>query len=337
MSQTLSPPTESDRPEGRSEFWSTVLLIAFTVAAMRIAGAFTGEKTQYLCKEVLHLSASDMATFALLVGIPGYLRPFMGAGSDLFPIFGFHRRSYYVLSWILMAGSYFALGRLEHYHYGVVLGLGIVAGAGGNLVMVIVDAVMVAVGNATATVGRLQSLQQGTQLLIVGLFAGQLSGYVTQHWSYAHCFNAAALVCIISSVFVATLPERRVLSTPKPNESAEEHQQRQAAKAEERAEVAGALREAARTPGLWVVVAFVFYLIFTPGTNTAQFFYMNDVLHFSKQFVGTLQQPGALGALIGIVLFLITSRRLPVRAMVWGAYLMDCSIYLSLLAFHSHT
>jgi MFS family permease len=84
------------------------------------------------------------------------------------------------------------------------------------------------------------------------------------------------------------------------------------------------------------MVGFVFYLIVTPGTNTAQFYYMNDVLHYSKQFIGSIGQPGAIGAIIGILLFLVTSRRLPIRAMVWGAYLMDCSIYISLMFLHSH-
>jgi MFS family permease len=314
----------------------TVLLIALSVAAMRMVTAFTGEKSSYLYKEVLHLSAGDVATLGIIMGIPGYLRPFMGAGADLFPLFGFHRRSYYVLSWLLMAASYFGLAHLQHYHYATVLLLGLIAVAGGNLLMVIVDAVMVAVGNRTGTVGRMQSVQQGVQLVMTALFAAQLGGYVTQHWSYAHCFDAGALVCVISAIFVAALPETRVLKGPRPQETEEEHRQRQASKAAERAEVARTLKDAARTPGLWAMVGFVFYLIVTPGTNTAQFYYMNDVLHYSKQFIGSIGQPGAIGAIIGILLFLVTSRRLPIRAMVWGAYLMDCSIYISLMFLHSH-
>ena len=315
----------------------TVLLITFTVVAARISSAFTAEKMSYLYKEVLHLSAGDMATLGIVMGIPGYLRPFMGAGSDLFPLFGFHRRSYYVLSWLMMAASYLILAHLGQYHYNVVLGIGLVAAAGSNLLMVIVDAVMVAVGNASGTVGRLQSLQQGAQLIISIAFAATLGGYVTQHWSYKHCFNAAGLVCLIAMVFVALLPENRVLKGQQAHETEEQHRERQTAKALERAETVTALEEAARTPGLWAMVAFVFYLIVTPGTNIAQFFYMNDVLHYSKQFIGQLGQPGAFGALVAIVLFLMFSRRLPIRSMVWGAYLMDCSIYLSLMFLHGQT
>jgi len=39
----------------------TVLLITLTVAAMRMSSAFTAEKMSYLYKEVLHLSAGQMA------------------------------------------------------------------------------------------------------------------------------------------------------------------------------------------------------------------------------------------------------------------------------------
>jgi hypothetical protein len=82
----------------------------------------------------------------------------------------------------------------------------------------------------------------------------------------------------------------------------------------ERAETVAALRQAARSPELWMVVGYVFYLIFTPGTNMAKFYYSVDTLHFSKQFIGNLGQFTSAGVLLGILFFAAVSRKLPVAA-----------------------
>ena len=94
----------------------------------------------------------------ILVGIPAYLRPVFGSVSDLVPLFGYHRRSYFALAALLVAGGFFALSLLPRYTYGLTAGLVMVTLTGGILLMVIADAVMVRVGNATGLVGRLQTI-----------------------------------------------------------------------------------------------------------------------------------------------------------------------------------
>jgi MFS family permease len=210
----------------------------------------------------------------------------------------------------------------------------VVTVAGGVTLMIMADAVMVTVGNRTGTVGRIQAIQQFTPALLGLLFAARLGGYVTQHWSYATCFRAAALVALCSLPLTPLIDEARVAGGPHARETAEEHAARREAKRAERARTAEALRHAARSPGLWAVVAFVFYLIFTPGTNTAMFYYQVDALHFSKQFLGNLGQYGSAGIMAGILLFAAVSRRLPPLALSAGAWLLDCSLYLINFGLH---
>ena len=76
------------------------------------------------------------------------------------------------------------------------------------------------------------------------------------------------------------------------------------------------------------MVAYVFYLILTPGPNSL--YYFTDGLHFSKQFIGDLQRWSAAGQLTGMGLFYFGYRRLPVLALVLGAWLMDCALYPSM-------
>ena len=44
------------------------------------------------------------------------------------------------------------------------------------------------------------------------------------------------------------------------------------------------------------MVAYVFYLILTPGPNSL--YYFSDGLHFSKQFIGDLQKWHAAGTVL---------------------------------------
>jgi Na+/melibiose symporter-like transporter len=226
--------------------------------------------------------------------------------------------------------AYFALAHMIAFHYvAVVLAL-IVTGLGGNLLFVIMDAVMVAIGNATASVGRLQALQQGIPLFIMA-FVAHMKGYVTQHWSYSHCFTASALVALIG-IPVAFLIQEKSTKAHRSEHLTESDRQAHHEKLKaDKSESLAALKLAIKSPGLWAVVGFVFYLIFTPGINTAQFYYMTGPLHFSAQFIGSLDSYSSAGSIIALLLFSVLSKKIPVHSMVWGAFLMDCSVYLIMM------
>ena len=334
---TLTLEHATDAPPGqRQAFLRLILLMAATMVVGTLVGTFSAEKLLFLYKEQLHLSAGGLATLAILVAVPNYLRPFIGGGSDLFPLLGYHRRSYYALAALTAAVGYFGLSLTSHYTYLSTVLLVMVAVAGGVTLIVMADAIMVSIGNKTGTVGRVQAVQQFTPFLLALLFAARLGGYVTQNWSYAHCFRTAALLSLLFLPLTFLIDEKRVIARQHERESPDEHLERLEAKRAERARTTEALRKAARSPGLWAIVAYVFYLIFTPGTNTAQLYYVVDSLHFSKQFIGNLGQFSAAGVLVGILFFGVVSRKLPVVAVTLGAWLCDCSLYLINFGLHDH-
>ncbi|HZT42581.1 MAG TPA: MFS transporter [Chthonomonadaceae bacterium] len=331
-----SIPGEQARSQTRQVI-DVVILVAVTVIITALIGVFSGEKLLFLEKEQLHLSPGQIGTLNILAALPAYLQPFMGAWSDLFPLFGYRRRSYYVIAALVETLGFLGLAVLHPYHYAAVVGLILVYGAGGTLLWVMVNAVMVAVGNQTGTLPRLQSVRLFIPYILFIAFAASLSGYVTQYWSYYSCFMVAALLSFFRAPFALLIDEKRMTGARHAHETDEEHRARLAAKQAERARTAEALRKAAATPGLWAMVGFVFYLILTPGVYTAQIFYETDVLHFSKQFIGELGRYLYIGALLGVLLFGATSKRLPVRAMVWGAWIIDCVSYPILLYLHDPT
>ena len=172
-------------------------LVFLHVVLVTLLNALTVQKLTFLYKEVLHLSATDVTTLSLLINLPAYLQPLMGVGSDLFPLFGFHRRSYFLLAVALHLLGYAGLGYLHQYHYVAVACLLILKGAGAVLSVVLVNAAMVAVGNETGVFGRLQSVNQFVPLVMALLFGSHLSGWVCQSWTYLQTFLVAALVVIL--------------------------------------------------------------------------------------------------------------------------------------------
>jgi hypothetical protein len=150
----------------RHPFLRVALLVGLSVLLGAISGAIRGEKTQFLLKEALHLTATGTATLGLLLGLPAYLQPFVGAWTDLFPLFGRRRRSYYLLGLLIAAASTFILAFAHPYHYATVACLLLLSGSGGVLAGVTFSAVMVAVGNRTGTFGRLQTLSLFVPLVL---------------------------------------------------------------------------------------------------------------------------------------------------------------------------
>ena len=317
----------------KAAFWRVALLMAGTVAVLTLVGTFSSEKLSFFYKEQLHLSASAFSTLLILLAVPTYFRPFIGASSDLFPLLGYHRRSYYALAILLEVIGLFGLSLLPHPSYWTTALLVMVAAAGSVTLMIIADAVMVTVGNQTGTVPRLQGIQQFVPYALSFLYLAHLSGYVTQHWSYAACFRTAALMAMLALPLTLLINEKRV---SRGQETGESHARRQAEKAEERAESAAALRQAVRSPGLWAVIAYVFYLVLTPSGSTAQFYFEVDVLHFSKQFIGNLGQWSSAGVVLGILTVVGISKRISVRALVWGGWVIGTVTYLLNFALRDH-
>ena len=317
-------------------FARIAVLMGLTVGINAFAGTFSGEQLGYLMKDVLKLSADAMATVAIITNIPDYIRPFIGSLADIVPIWGYHRRSYYLIGTLISAAGSFALAFLGTYHYYPVLVILTISGIGGTMVMITADAVMVKVGNVTGSVGTLQSIQQFVPQALTVAFLARMSGYVTQHWSYHVCFLAAAIASLFCVPLYLLIDEKKVVANRQANESHEEHEKRSQQKAAERRHTLDTLKSAAKSTELWAIVGFVFYLIFTPSVNLAQFIYQTNYLHFTKQQIGNLGQPGAAGTMLGIILFAFASRYVPVRSVVWGAWALDCLSYVLNYGIHDY-
>ncbi len=325
------------------QFVRVMLFIIPTIIASALINAVVGLKTSFLLKEQLNIGPSALGTIYVVLGIPAYLQPFIGVWTDMFAFFGYHRRSYYMAGKLVGSAGLLGLALLEglgkvgaHGHDGLatVLCLLMIIGAGGIVRTVIFNAIMVAIGNVT---GRFSQLISALYLIpiIMGItYTSSLSGYVVDHWSFSRAFIVGAAITLLSIPLVFLIDEKRTSKKQHSWESTDAHASRMLEKRNERNRIAAALRSAMRSPGLWALVFFVFYLIFTPGINNTKLYYERDYLHFSGTLIGELGRYANWGALIGYFLYGLTSRKVPVYMLAWGAWLMDCLSYPALLLLH---
>ena len=336
---TVTLPGETAAPVNHKADFYRIVALAIGIATLgAFLLAFTAEKLLFLYKEQLHLSPGEVGTLGIIVGIPSYLQPLMGMFSDLNPLAGYHRRSYFVLGGVLGALGFLLLALVPHYSYVSVAALVMIGSAGSILVTVMLNAILVVVGNATGMFGQLQTLLYLVSYGWALVYTSNLRGYVTQHWSYERAFEGAAVTLLAMIPLVFLIPETRRAGRVQAGVNLVdpgEIMRRKAARQAERQQTMATLKSAARSPGLWVLVAFIFYLIVTPGTNTAQVYYETDALHLSKQFIGSLNKWTSAGVLAALFLYGTTTRWLSARTLVWGAWLMDCAAYLLLLNIHN--
>lgn len=297
-----------------------------------ILGVFAAEKTTFLLKEQLHLSASAVTDLNLLIKFPAYCQPFMGAYTDLYPLFGSRRRSYFALAALVCSAAYLVLAfQLPYVPVTTVCCL-LIATSGTVLLGILINAVAVAQGNRLGNFKRIQTLLQILPLILTATFAGRAGGFVTEHWSYRAAFCMAALVAL---GYLALLPllDEPVVGTIVVETGLEARQRN---KKERRARQA-LLRRTLADRRLWAVTAFVCYVGFTPSPDTARPYFFTDALHFTKQFVGDLSGWGAAGAILGILVMQFSPRQQSLRQLAIQTAILSTVSYVPLLIIHDAT
>jgi MFS family permease len=253
----------------------------------------------FLLKDGLHLSAAGTATFLAIVGVAWNIKPLYGLTSDFFPLFGYRRKSYLILTSALAAAAWFLLGSQTGYAYGPTLLILAVCGFGLAFSDVLCDAVMVETGKPLGMTGRFQAVQWGS-INTASVLAGIGGGWLAQNVSYQHTFLLVSVFPIISLVATAYCV----------------HEARTQYSREVVHQTATAVRSAIGSRPLWVAAAFIFLWNFSPSFGVPLEYHMVDRLGFSKIFLGTLDSLTSAAAILGATIFARVCRRLPMRRLL---------------------
>lgn len=249
----------------------------------------------FLLKEKIGLSASELAYFHAVTILAWVVKPFWGFISDSFPIFGYRRKSYLILSSVLAGLMWISLGLVQNYSAGLLLGFITISYMAYAFQDVVADGLMVEVGKPYNLTGKFQSVQWSSvylAMVITAFLGGYLSDLTRKGIvSYQHLFLTVAVsafvITVVSIFFVQE--EKKPLEKDEIN-----------------------LKDALTSKSLWLLAFFMFLWKFSPSVNAPFFYYAVDTLKFDGSFIGLLQGTAAIAGLIG--------------AVIYGKYLTEVSI-----------
>ena len=245
------------------------------------------------------LSAGQVAAFFAITTVPWLIKPVYGLLSDFVPLFGYHRKSYLLLTSATAAAAGLFLGLTGNHAYWRLAIFFTVMALGLAFTDVLVDALMVENGKPMGLTGAFQSVQWGA-ITTASVLVGELGGYLAENRRLHAAFFLAACFPLVSLLMAAFF-----VHEPHAREGTKEFWT-----------TWQAIREALREREIWVVGGFIFFWTFSPSFGPAMLYYQTDVLHFSQQFIGHLAALAAVAGVAGAFIYAPLSRRFPLTHLI---------------------
>lgn len=264
-------------------------------------------------KEGLGMDVAGASDFTAFLILPWSIKPLYGLLSDFLPLFGSRRKSYLILSSILAAGGFLAVGLLGP-SLGILKACLFSAAVGLAFTDVLSDAVMVEKGQPLGATDRLQSAQWSA--LGIGLILVSASkGWLAEHLPLRQVLWISAafpLLALLLTVFA--LKETRQVSV------------REEARLSWKS-----LKEALGMKPLWLSALFIFLFECSPSLGPNLYFQQRNVLGFTDVEIGGIDLAGSVGFLLGALSFGYLSSRLSHKGLlhlVIGSGTVSMLLYL---------
>jgi len=276
----------------------SVRSLMFLVGAyyfLQAMGGNPGLHSQALAKtakEIWGYGPAESAAFFAFLTIPWMIKPLYGIISDFLPIFRSRRKSYFLLTAILSAGSYAAIAWLG-FSDQVIKILFFNAAIGIAFSDVLCDAVMVEKGQRFGATAQLQS-SQWFALGMAGVLIAFVKGYIAEFYTLPQAVVLSVFAPILVAAFTLLfLKEEKVVSS-----GAAFH------------EAWRGIKNAVRLKPLWAAALFLFLFQMSPNLGAAMYYYEKDVLKFSDILIGHIDTVGSIGFVLGTFLFGIMTKKM---------------------------
>jgi len=285
--------------EGVRRFTLFFALVYFAQGFADLASGLANQPIQYLLKERLGLSAAESGVFWAVVGFGWTMKPLYGFVSDLFPLLGYHRKSYLLIMATLGVAGWLTLAGASPRYDLILTGCAVCA-ATLAFCDVMTDALMVETGRPLGLTGSFQAMQWAAMslALVLAQFGG---GYLSTHASPQTVFLIAAafpLLTLLATLGLVQEPRVRI-----------NHKRQR--------DTLIALHQTTRSRTLWIVVSFLALWNFSPSLGTPLLYYQIDVLGFSKVFIGTLGALSNVGGILGALWFFFYLRAVTLSRLLY--------------------
>ncbi|KAL0323636.1 UNVERIFIED_CONTAM: Folate-biopterin transporter 1, chloroplastic [Sesamum angustifolium] len=289
----------------------------------------------FYLKDDLHLDPAETAVISGISSIPWLVKPLYGFISDSFPLFGYRRRSYLVvsgllgaISWSLMAtfvdskyGAAFCilLGSLSVAFLMLLKGLQTVSIVTFFICLVlilffaflelkicymrmrywVVDSMVVerARGESQSMSGSLQSLCWGSSA-----FGGIVSSYFSgslDAYGVRFVFGLTSLLPLITSAVAVLVKEQPVVGQARGQNLLLSSSAFLASSKNSITQLWGAVKQ----PGVFLPTLFIFLWQATPQSDSAMFYFTTNQLGFTPEFLGRVKLVTSVASLVGVSLY----------------------------------
>ncbi|XP_075522566.1 putative folate-biopterin transporter 6 isoform X1 [Primulina tabacum] len=275
--------------------------------------------SDYYWKDVQKVQPSEVQLFIGLYYIPWVMKPVWGLLTDVFPVKGFRRRPYFILSGA--AGALCALKVASGGGVAVALALGCLMGISAGVAMadVVIDACI-----ARNSI-EIRSLAADMQSLCgFCSSAGALVGYSTSGFFVHHIGPQGALGLLAIAPFTLIILGFVIYE---PRKSDDSHVPKKKAQAAQKIrEAVNDMYKTLKFPQVWKPALYMYMsLALNISTHEGQFYWYTDPQAgpaFSQEFVGMIYAIGAMASIVGVVIYHKTLKDYPFRPVLFFVQLL---------------
>ncbi|KAK4414034.1 putative folate-biopterin transporter 3 [Sesamum alatum] len=270
--------------------------------------------TQDYMKDEQKLQPSEAQVYHGMIMIPWIVKPFWGLLTDTVPIAGRRRRPYFVLAGIIGAISMTTLSLENNMYLGFALLLLICGSAGAAIADVTIDACVTenSIGHPSLA-GEMQSL--------CGLCSsvGQLIGYTISGF-LVHLIGSKGVFGVLSVPAGLVILVGMIIQEPLIRNCSYKRA------SQKFMDAGSAMWTALKCPVVWRPCLYMFLsLSVSLHIHEGMFYWYTDAENgpsFSKEAVGSISALGAVGSLLGVLLYQNAFRSHPFRRVLFWAQLL---------------
>ena len=307
------PGSEVDNPEVQDRNLTHLALIiifgifATTLPQPQVLGKLP---LQYILKNDIHVTKTQMASFFFACGLAWYFKPFAGILTDAFPLFRTRRRWYMLIASFLAMLSWISILFVPKT-YSALLYTTIVINVFMVIASTVTGAYLVEAGQAIKATGRLTALRQLVQNFCT-LINGPIGGLLATTAVASKSLGTTGLVNggLVLSIF----PIAYVFLREKPVEKVG---------ADVVLSNAGTQLGKIFTSGtLWFALLFIGLYYFSPGFSTPLFYRQTDEFKFTPEQIGLFGTYSGAAGIVAALLYGYLIKRVNIRFLIFGGILM---------------
>jgi len=278
----------------------------------------------FFLKDELGLTPAEVSVLTGFAVLPWVIKPLFGFLSDGFPILGYRRRPYLILSGLLGTFSWLALATVVNSAWTATIAL-LISSASIAISDVIVDSQVVerAREESLANAGSLQSLSWGATAF-GGLITAYFSGSLLELFAPKTIFAMTAVFPLVFCTMAWLIAEQPLPQAKQ--EQALTNIQKQIQQ----------LWQAIRQKRILLPTLFIFIWQSTPTSDSAIFFFITNELGFEPEFLGRVRLVSSFASLAGVWIFQRFLKTVPFRQVLGWSTVISAVLGMSVLLLVTH-